>query len=109
MAAYDWRKDPTYAGMEAPRPRQEGRFEPSMEDRATAAAMSAAGLFLPASMRPGCTPGAAFRKTRGKWGKALTNWTEAGCPVPPEKPWNESGARVCGTDPSPGLIPPRRL
>ena len=36
-------------------------FEPSMEDRAAAAAMSAAGLFLPASMRPGCTPGAGFR------------------------------------------------
>ena len=56
-----------------------------MEDRAAAAAMSAAGLFRPASMRPGCTPGAGFRKRRGAWGRAMETWKDAGDPEVPPK------------------------
>jgi len=76
-----WDEEPTRTARTG-----QGRpFEPSMEDRAAAAAMSAAGLFRPASMLPGCTPGAGFRKRRGAWGRAMETWKDAGDPEVPPK------------------------
>ena len=46
---------------------REGRYEPSDEDRAWAAEVSARGGFLPALKGPGLTPPSASKR-RGKWG-----------------------------------------
>lgn len=70
MARYDYRRDRLYRGMEAPTPRQGRRFEPSTEDRAWAAEVSARGGFLPPLKGPGLTPPA--RKRRAKWGDDAT-------------------------------------
>jgi hypothetical protein len=66
---------------EAPQMSQDGPIEPSEADRAWAAEMSEKGLMQP--HKNPCRPG--FNPRRGRWGKAITTWTEAGCPVPPEK------------------------
>jgi hypothetical protein len=90
--AYDPAHDPLYSGLadepagKPAKPARTGQrrpFEPSMEDRARAAEMSAKGLMQP--HRSPCKPG--FNPRRGRWGEAIENWTEAGNPpVPPEKP-----------------------
>jgi hypothetical protein len=61
-----------------PRTGQDGRFEPSPEDRSAAAEMSARGAFRP----PPCYK--PFNPRRGKWGRAIENWTAAGRPPVPE-------------------------
>jgi hypothetical protein len=82
MAAYDYRRDRLYEGMEAPTPRQEGSWAVSAQDMAWAASMSAQGLLGHHTK----TDKAPRIRERGRWGSALKVWTEAGCPVPPEKP-----------------------
>jgi hypothetical protein len=76
-----WPPDGPSEVGKAPTPRQEGRFEPSMEDRAWAAEMSAKGL-LGHHTRPLKAPRI---RERGRWGTALKNWKDAGYPEVPPK------------------------
>ena len=77
---YDYRRDRLYEGMEAPRARPVDSWAISEEDRRWAARQASLGLLGP-HLRPLKAPRI---RDRGRWGTALKNWTEAGCPVPPK-------------------------
>jgi hypothetical protein len=77
-----WPEDGPSEVSNAPRTRQEGSWAISAQDMAWAAQQAAAGL-----LGHHTRPGKAQRiRERGRWGRAIEIWTEAGCPVPPEKP-----------------------
>jgi hypothetical protein len=93
---YNWRNDPMFEGCDEPdeqpvttpatppRPAQEPFTGPSEADRSWAAEASARGSFLPAIRVPGMCRPRGLRKN-DRWGKALSNWKDAGCPdVPPK-------------------------
>jgi hypothetical protein len=91
--SYDASRDPLYEGLadeptRPPTPRQEGRFEPSMEDRAWAAEQSEAGRFRPLGASHPAVHYPGKGKPLSRWGRAIRNFelNRPGEPLPgPEK------------------------